>query len=40
MRMARWGLTAVWIGWLAVSGCGGDKAQELFETAQFEEKRK
>ncbi|TAJ22797.1 MAG: hypothetical protein EPO64_12800 [Nitrospirae bacterium] len=32
-------LTALWIGLLVVSGCNGSKADELFETAQFEERQ-
>lgn len=39
VRMPRWGLTALWIGLLVVSGCNGSKADELLETAQFEEKQ-
>ncbi len=39
--MTLWhGLSAAALAaWLALAGCGGDKAQELFETAQFEERQ-
>ncbi|MBM4123218.1 MAG: hypothetical protein FJ249_11590 [Nitrospira sp.] len=31
--------SVLWIALLAGSGCTGNKAEELFETAQFEEKQ-
>jgi outer membrane protein assembly factor BamD (BamD/ComL family) len=33
------GLVAVWLCLAGVYGCAGDKGQELYETAQFEEKQ-
>jgi len=32
-------VSVLWIALLAGSGCTGNKAEELFETAQFEEKQ-
>ncbi|MFM8550785.1 MAG: hypothetical protein ACKOCD_00460 [Nitrospiraceae bacterium] len=37
--LALWKSVGLGLSLLAFAGCGGDRAQELFETAQFEERQ-